>query len=229
MAISKNISIDQGSTVSIQFQATDGVGGPIIPLGSESAAIVTSEMKKMYNAYTSYPFTVTIDDIEEGLFTISMTPEQSSLITGGRYVYDVEMELDGVVTRLFEGVVLVKPQVTSSNPFVSVEGVNFGEGNLVHSHDNIPELENFHVFVEAGTIESVEWGKKYIIDGSIGTFELNVPANPSVGFDFEFIEKNSDIGTVIIQDTNGVIDTITVEGYYKALWTGAVWKIIKVA
>ena len=44
---------------------------------------------------------------------ISLTPEQTSALKAGRYVYDVEISSGGgVKTRVVEGIVTVNPGIT---------------------------------------------------------------------------------------------------------------------
>ena len=45
-------------------------------------------------------------------FTLSAT--QTGALEEGRYVYDVEVTKDGIVTRVVEGLVTISPQVTTA-------------------------------------------------------------------------------------------------------------------
>lgn len=232
MAITKNITIDQGSTISIALQALTGVGGDPIPLEDGLGEFtVNAEIKLMFNAYTSYPFTVDITDAAEGEFELTMDSELSSTIEGGRYVYDVEIvDNAGRITRIYEGLCVVKPQVTTENPYVNVQGIKQFAPDTVHKHGNKQSLDRVQDYKAAVSPYTVVWGDKLLVDGSTGVFELIVPEAPVAGFEFEFIDVLDtfpDYG-VEIKDNLATIETIVVGGYYKAIHTGVAWKIIKV-
>ena len=56
---------------------------------------------------------MTKTDAAGGEITMSMSAANTSLLTPGRWVYDVEIEDQAsVVTRIFEGIVVVMPGVT---------------------------------------------------------------------------------------------------------------------
>jgi hypothetical protein len=70
-------------------------------------------MRKSYYATTSITFTVNISDAANGTITMGLTAANTANIKAGRYVYDVEIEDgQGSVTRIFEGIVTVSPNVT---------------------------------------------------------------------------------------------------------------------
>lgn len=108
MAIKANLIIDQGTTYSTDLQLTDDAGN-VIDLTSYTAA---AQIRKTYTSSSATNFTVTIG-ASTGLVTLSLTANQTSNITAGRYVYDVELtSAGGVVSRIIEGIVTVTPQVT---------------------------------------------------------------------------------------------------------------------
>lgn len=56
---------------------------------------------------------MTVTDPTAGQVSMELTANTTSSIRAGRYVYDVEIEEDGgVVTRIFEGIATVLPNVT---------------------------------------------------------------------------------------------------------------------
>lgn len=107
MAQKVNIVLDQGTTFSTTYEFTDDNGDPI----DFSVYTGAAQMRKSYTTSTYYPFTVGLGNT--GIISLSMSPANTSLITAGRYVYDLEVtDQSGVTSRLVEGIVTVTPQVT---------------------------------------------------------------------------------------------------------------------
>lgn len=73
---------------------------------------VRSQLRKSYYSSTAYDFSITISDTANGEITMSMSAANTALIRPGRYVYDVEIESSNTVTRIFEGIITVLPNVT---------------------------------------------------------------------------------------------------------------------
>lgn len=106
MAAKVNLVIDQGTTFTSQFSVyteTDEAVDFTLYTGA-------AQMRKSFTSSTSYPFDVAVSNT--GLVTLSMSAANTALITAGRYLYDVEVTSDGVVSRIAEGIVTVTPQVT---------------------------------------------------------------------------------------------------------------------
>jgi hypothetical protein len=114
MAIKTNISIDQGTTFSTEINMTDE-NGDIIPLDGYTAY---AKMKKWYTSSKCTEFTTSVDG-NNGIITLSLTPEETICVGAGRYVYDVELVLEDAntytttVSRIVEGIVTVNPGVTN--------------------------------------------------------------------------------------------------------------------
>jgi hypothetical protein len=70
-------------------------------------------MRKSYYSSTKYDFNVQVTTPNTGEITMIMSAANTANLTPGRYVYDVEID-DGAgeVTRIFEGVITVLPNVT---------------------------------------------------------------------------------------------------------------------
>jgi hypothetical protein len=70
-------------------------------------------MRKSYYSSTKYDFNVQVTTPNIGEITMIMSAANTANLTPGRYVYDVEID-DGAgeVTRIFEGVITVLPNVT---------------------------------------------------------------------------------------------------------------------
>lgn len=108
MAVKADIVIDQGATFQTSIYITDETG-TVVPLTGYTA---NAQMRKHYTSAIAYTFTTAID-AANGIVTLSMSANNTSNIPAGRYVYDCELTANtGVVSRLFEGIVTVTPQVT---------------------------------------------------------------------------------------------------------------------
>ena len=109
MAEYVELSIEQGTTFSTTINVNENDGSPK-DLTTYSAR---SQMRKSYYSSSSKDFTMTKTDAAGGEITMSMSAANTSLLTPGRWVYDVEIEDQAsVVTRIFEGIVVVMPGVT---------------------------------------------------------------------------------------------------------------------
>jgi hypothetical protein len=109
MADFVELTLEKGATFSSQITVKDDQGLEQNLTGYTAR----SQMRKSYYATSKYDFTVVVSAPALGLITMSMTAANTSNITPGRYVYDVEIENNsGDVTRIFEGIVTVLPNVT---------------------------------------------------------------------------------------------------------------------
>ena len=62
---------------------------------------------------TRTDFTTTIaSDAASGVVTLTLSATQTSALEDTRYVYDLEIQTGDVVTRVIEGVISVRPQVS---------------------------------------------------------------------------------------------------------------------
>lgn len=108
MAIKANLFIDQGASFSTTVSITDTNGDVIDLTGYEGAA----QMRKSYTSSTAYDFSVSVANTL-GTVTLSMSANATANIAGGRYLYDVELtDTSGIVSRVFEGIVTVNPNIT---------------------------------------------------------------------------------------------------------------------
>ena len=107
MAIKANLAIDQGADFSTEIDVLDDAGDIVDLSGYTGAA----QMRKHYTSTTYNSFTVTGN--ANGVITVSMNAATSANITGGRYVWDLELVSSGnVVSRIVEGIVTINPEVT---------------------------------------------------------------------------------------------------------------------
>jgi hypothetical protein len=108
MATKANLFIDQGATFTTVITLTDNEGDVIDISGYTGAA----QMRKHYTSSTAKSFVVELGGVN-GTITLSMTANTTANIEAGRYLYDVELtDTTGTVSRVFEGIVTVNPNIT---------------------------------------------------------------------------------------------------------------------
>jgi hypothetical protein len=108
MATKSNLVIDQGSTYSVVLDLTDENGDVIDLIGYTA----NSQIRKWYTSSTPAATFTTSINASSGELELSLTANQTSNLVAGRYVYDVELDNNGVISRIVEGIVTVTPQVT---------------------------------------------------------------------------------------------------------------------
>ena len=111
MASILNQVIDQGTTFSKQITVYETDGTTIQNLTGYSAA---SQIRKNY---TSTAYTTILATIQtpatNGIIVMSLTAAQTAALKSGRYVYDLQITAaDTTVTRVIEGIITIKPEVT---------------------------------------------------------------------------------------------------------------------
>lgn len=109
MADFVELQIESGATflTEIIVREPDGTSKNLVNYSARS------QMRKSYYSSTAINFSVQITDPANGAISMSITAANTANISAGRYVYDVEMEnIQGTVTRIFEGIVTVLPNVT---------------------------------------------------------------------------------------------------------------------
>ena len=113
MAAIANLSIEQGATFSSDVTVKDSNDNPFNLTGYTAAA----KLAKGYaSTRTRTDFTCTIAaDATSGVVTLSLTSTQTAALDAERYVYDLEITQtsSGNVTRVIEGIITVRPQVTT--------------------------------------------------------------------------------------------------------------------
>lgn len=108
MATKSNLVIDQGSTYSVTLDLTDE-NGDVIDL---SGYVANSQIRKWYTSSTPAATFTTSINASSGELILTLTANQTSNLVAGRYVYDVELDNNGIISRIVEGIVTVTPQVT---------------------------------------------------------------------------------------------------------------------
>lgn len=109
MATIVDLSLDQGTTWSQQFQWVDGTGSPL----SLSGYTVSSKLRRDFNdATASASLTGSVVTAASGTLSIGTTASHSAAIPAATYKYDVEITSASVVYRVVEGSLEVRAEVT---------------------------------------------------------------------------------------------------------------------
>ena len=110
MADFVELQIEAGATFSTQVDVADASGAP----KNLTGFTVTSQLRKSYYSTTAVDFTINVTDPVNGIIELELDASTTANIRAGRYVYDVEMleANTGIVTRIFEGIATVLPNVT---------------------------------------------------------------------------------------------------------------------
>tara|TARA_B100001057_G_C22866467_1_gene956701 strand:+ start:5556 stop:5888 length:333 start_codon:yes stop_codon:yes gene_type:complete len=109
MAAIANLFVDQGTTFNTSVFVTNDDSSAFDLTGY----ICTSQLRKSYSSSTATDFTTEIADPPTlGQINLTLSATQTGALEEGRYVYDVEVSKDGIVTRVIEGLITLSPQVT---------------------------------------------------------------------------------------------------------------------
>lgn len=107
MAIKTNLVVDQGANFIYNIYLIDEDGNTFDITGYTANA----QIRKTYTS-TSYTTITAAVSGGDGLIALSMNAATTSLLTNNRYVYDLELSSNNVVSRILEGIVTVNPGVT---------------------------------------------------------------------------------------------------------------------
>jgi hypothetical protein len=108
MATVRHLVIDQGTTFSLTLTVADSNGNALNLTGYT----LRGQLRKSYGSTSYTSFTTSSGDLSGGELTIALTATQTSSLRAGRYVYDIEIDNAGEVTRVLEGIITVTPEVT---------------------------------------------------------------------------------------------------------------------
>tara|TARA_B100001971_G_scaffold3244_1_gene2659 strand:- start:2601 stop:2939 length:339 start_codon:yes stop_codon:yes gene_type:complete len=111
MASILNQIIDQGSTFSKSITVYENDG---VTVQNLTGYTIASHLRKNYtsNVYTTILSTAQTPSTS-GVIVMSLTAAQTAALKSGRYVYDLQITAgDGTVTRVIEGVITIRPEVT---------------------------------------------------------------------------------------------------------------------
>ena len=111
MAAIANLTIDQGATFTSDVTVKDANGNAFNLTGYTARAKLA---KGYQSTQTRQDFTTTIaSDAATGTVTLSLTAAQTTALEDTRYVYDLEIQTGDVVPRVIEGIISVRPQVST--------------------------------------------------------------------------------------------------------------------
>lgn len=110
MATTAYLDIDQGSNFSVEFELENDNSTPM----NLSGFSAYSQFRKSYNSTIGYSFNASVvSPVTAGKIKLTLSGAQSSQIKPGRYLYDVEIvNLDGIKTRVVEGIVTINAEIT---------------------------------------------------------------------------------------------------------------------
>lgn len=110
MAIYHPLFLDQGSTFAVEMYITANDGNPFVLTGCTIYGQIR-EYPESENIKVS--FTGSIVDENLGLIMLTLTDEETALLTSHRYVYDVIIEnVVGQRYRVIEGIIDISLGVT---------------------------------------------------------------------------------------------------------------------
>ena len=110
MAVYANLTVDQGTDFSSAIDVTDSDGDPVSLVGYT----VAGQIRKHYNSSTKVDFVATVSNATAVIVSLSLSAATTNAMKAGRYVYDVEIDLNGTKTRVLEGQVEITPGVTQT-------------------------------------------------------------------------------------------------------------------
>lgn len=107
MAIKSNLTVDQGANFLYNVYLIDANGTAIDVSGYTG----NCQIRKTYTSTTYNTMNVAITGAS-GLVSLTMNSTVTANLTSTRYVYDLELSSNNVVSRILEGTITVSPQVT---------------------------------------------------------------------------------------------------------------------
>ena len=110
MAAIANLTIDQGATFSSDVTVKDAQDNAFNLTGYTASAKLA---KGFASTRTRTNMTTSIaTDATTGVVTLSLTATETAALDAERYVYDLEITSGATVTRVIEGIITVRAQVT---------------------------------------------------------------------------------------------------------------------
>ena len=110
MAAIANLTIAQGATLTSAVTVKDAQGNAFNLTGYTAVAKLS---KGFASTRTRTNMTTSIaTDATTGVVTLSLTATETAALDAERYVYDLEITSGAAVTRVIEGIITVRPQVT---------------------------------------------------------------------------------------------------------------------
>lgn len=108
MATTIYLDIDQGSDFRAEITIANDNGGVMDLTGYQ----ISSQFRKHYSSKTAYNFVSSISDPINGTILLTLPANISSDIKPGRYVYDIELSINGSRFRAVEGLLTINAEIT---------------------------------------------------------------------------------------------------------------------
>lgn len=109
MAAFTELTIEQGATFVEKVNVLDVYNNPVNLTGYTASSM----MRKSYYSSTYYVIGAAVTGTSNGEITLTITSSNTSLLTPGRYVYDLIIDNGAnTVNRVVEGIATVLPSVT---------------------------------------------------------------------------------------------------------------------
>jgi len=107
----KELLVNRGADFRTTIYVTNPLTGNVVNISGNT---VTSKFRtSYYTANATGTITCNISNAVNGEITLTLlSPNTTVYVHPGRYVYDVNMTYANNVTRILEGVVIIKPGVT---------------------------------------------------------------------------------------------------------------------
>lgn len=105
------LTIDQGSTFNYEINLKQQDASSL----NLANCVFTGQIRKSYySKKQTANLTINIIDSANGKINLTLTAANTANIPAGRYLYDVKMAntANSVVSRIYEGVATITPQVT---------------------------------------------------------------------------------------------------------------------
>jgi hypothetical protein len=107
MSIKTNLIIDQGANFVYKINLIDQSGNPF----NISGYTANAQIRKTYTSTTYNTIACNVAG-SNGVITLSMNATATANLASNRYVYDLEISNNNIVSRIAEGFVTVNPGVT---------------------------------------------------------------------------------------------------------------------
>lgn len=109
-----SFTVDQGSTFYLNLIYQDSDGVPIDITGNTARM----QLRRAFNSVVDLTLTSASGDIvitgNTGNILITISDTDTGLLEAGFYLYDLELDNGGVITRLIQGQITLSQQVTLS-------------------------------------------------------------------------------------------------------------------
>lgn len=109
-----HFSISGGSNFNKEYQLLDTSKSPIDIDGWSTSGQIAKSVAIGATLGAQQTFAVGITSAADGKFKLSLTPNQTSSLDSGRYVYDVLLNNGSTTYKVLEGNIVVNPGISSS-------------------------------------------------------------------------------------------------------------------